>query len=58
MFGLIFHTFYLQAMDIEEILQRAETQENVDDSSVNEDLLSQFKVCDIYLLYLLFLVQF
>lgn len=45
-------------MDIEEILQRAETQENVDDSSVNEDLLSQFKVCDIYLLYLLFLVQF
>ena len=31
-------------MDIEEILRRAETQDHVDDSSVDEDLLSQFKV--------------
>jgi len=31
-------------MDIDDILNRAETQDNTDDTSVNEDLLSQFKV--------------
>ena len=37
---------FLQAMDIDEILQRAETQETNDGAhSVGEDLLSQFKVC-------------
>lgn len=37
-----------QAMDIDEILQRAETLENVEDTSVNEDLLSQFKVSSVW----------
>ena len=45
---IAFFNFYLQAMDIEEILQRAETQENVEDTSVNEDLLSQFKVSEFF----------